>query len=97
MVNYSIEERNFMVTEYIRTQSYQSVQATFSVRYPGRNLVLHKISCLYNPSPRRKITEQFDDILKANPNFVRNPVHAMRSRARLCLQRNGGHVKGVEY
>jgi len=45
---------------------------------------------------RRKITEQFDN-LKLNPNFVRNAVRAMRSRARLCFQKNGGHVEGVEH
>ena len=34
MVNYSKVERVFMVTEYIRTQSYQRVRPDFAVGFP---------------------------------------------------------------
>jgi hypothetical protein len=32
--------------------------------------------------------------IKENPQMVRKVMQAMRSRAQLCLERNGGHVGG---
>ena len=37
MVDYSKVVRVFMVTEYIRAQSYQRVQVDFAVRFPDRD------------------------------------------------------------
>ena len=32
--------------------------------------------------------------IKENPQMVRKVMQAMRSRAQLCIERNGGHVEG---
>lgn len=43
---------------------------------------------------QERITRKASE-LKENPEMVRKVVLAMRSRAQLCFDRNGGHVEGV--
>ena len=42
---------------------------------------------------RDRITEEVNQ-LKDDPGLIRRVVKTMRSRAQLCLRRNGGHVGG---
>ena len=42
---------------------------------------------------RDRITEEVNQ-LKDDPGLIRRVVKTMRSRAQLCLRRNGGHVEG---
>ena len=42
---------------------------------------------------RYRITEEVNQ-LKDDPGLIRRVVKTMRSRAQLCLRRNGGHVEG---
>ena len=41
---------------------------------------------------RQKITEEFNAI-KNNPAMVQRVIGAFQNRARLCIERNGGHVE----
>ncbi len=42
---------------------------------------------------RARIVEETDE-LRGNRNIIRNAVRGMRSRAEVCVARNGGHVEG---
>ena len=43
---------------------------------------------------RDRITEEVNQLKDDDPGLIRTVVKTMRSRAQLCLRRNGGHVEG---
>ena len=42
---------------------------------------------------RQRIMDEFE-ALRGNREFIQSAVRAMESRARRCIERNGGHVEG---
>jgi len=45
------------------------------------------------PALRQRIIDEFE-ILRQNRELIQSAVRAMESRARRCIERNGGHVEG---
>ena len=45
---------------------------------------------------RAKIMHEVN-VLKDNPQMIKKVMKSMRSRAQLCVIRNGGHVEGVGF
>ena len=70
-------------------------------RSPDLSVLWGHIKSRVNSSPppflnelSRQIIAEIDN-LKENPNFVRNAVRAMKTRARICIQRSGRHMERV--